>query len=96
MHAVLELASSALCMLSQRESAHELLHSSGTIPPLISLCSPRFTSVTVENAASALGNLSADVPCRHSIRSHGGIGALVRLLKEDCTAKMQVRIGAAA
>jgi hypothetical protein len=89
-HGVLELAASALCMLSQRPSSHELLHSAGAVLPLVALATPRWTSAAVESACCALGNLSADGPSRHAIRSQGGVGALVRLLRSDCTPKMQV------
>lgn len=35
------------------------------------------------------GNLSADAPCRRCLRSRGGVGALVRLLRADAPGTMQ-------
>jgi hypothetical protein len=87
---IAELASATLCMLSQRTSSHELLTSGGSIPALLLLLEPSQSACAVDNAAKALGNLSADVAARAVIRSNGGVGALVRMLKSDCPGVMQV------
>lgn len=88
-----DLAAATLCMLSQRTPAHEPLASAGAIPALLQLLDPLQSACAVDNAAKALGNLSADAACRSLMRSSGGVGALVRLLKDDCPDTMQVRIG---
>lgn len=79
-------------MLSQRPPAHEVVATAGSIPALLQLLDPLQSSCAVENAAKALGNLSADAACRALIRSGGGVGSLSRLLRNDCSASMQVCI----
>jgi hypothetical protein len=90
---VTDLASATLCMLSQRTPAHEPLASAGAIPALLQLLDPLQSPCAVDNAAKALGNLSADATCRSLIRSSGGVGALVRMLRDDCPDTMQVGMG---
>jgi hypothetical protein len=62
----------------------------GVVPALLLLLDPLQSPCAVENAAKALGNLSADAACRALIRSSGGVGSLSRLLRDDCAASMQV------
>jgi hypothetical protein len=88
---VVDLAAATLSMLSQRPPAHEVIASAGSIPALLQLLDPLQSACAVENAAKALGNLSADAACRSLIRSSGGVGSLSRLLREDCASSMQVR-----
>ena len=80
---VLELATSTLCMFSQRPAAAELLHEQGALPALVKLLSPLFPSVAVVNTANTAGNLAHDPLSRQAFRSAGGVGALVRLLRPD-------------
>jgi hypothetical protein len=87
---VTDLAAATLSMLSQRPPAHEVVATAGAIPALLQLLDPLQSSCAVENAAKALGNLSADAACRALIRSSGGVGSLSRLLRNDCSASMQV------
>lgn len=87
---VTDLAAATLSMLSQRPPAHEAVATAGAIPALLQLLDPLQSSCAVENAAKALGNLSADAACRALIRSSGGVGSLSRLLRNDCSASMQV------
>lgn len=91
---VTDLAAATLCMLSQRTPAHEPLASAGAIPALLQLLDPLQSACAVDNAAKALGNLSADAACRSLMRSSGGVGALVRLLKDDCPDTMQASAAA--
>lgn len=77
-------------MLSQRTAAHEPLANAGSIPALLQLLDPVQSPCAVDNAAKALGNLSGDAACRSLIRSSGGVGALVRMIKDDCPDIMQV------
>jgi len=95
MHGLLELSASTLCSLSQRQAAHPLLLATGAVPALISLLPPTHTACTVVNACSALGNLAADAPCRRAVRSQGGVGALVRLLRADAPSAMQAAAASA-
>ncbi|GBF90854.1 hypothetical protein Rsub_03708 [Raphidocelis subcapitata] len=94
-HALLELASSTLCALSQRPFAHPLLLSAGAVPPLVSLLSPAHTTCAAANAACALGNLAANAAARRAVRAHGGVGALVRLLRPDAPGGMQAAAASA-
>eukprot|EP00775_Hariotina_reticulata_P009012 gene9012-9185_t len=91
---IADLASATLCMLSQRTGSHELLTSGGAIPALLLLLDPMQSPCAVDNAAKALGNLSADVAARAVVRSSGGVGALVRMLKSDCPGVMQASAAA--
>lgn len=77
-------------MLSQRAAAHEPLARAGAIPALLQLLDPLQSPCAVDNAAKAIGNLSADTACRSLIRSSGGVGALLRMVKDDCPDTMQV------
>jgi hypothetical protein len=58
---------------------------------LVNLLTPLQPTAVVENAAAALGSLAGHAGGRLALRSLGGVGALVRLLKADCPARMQVR-----
>lgn len=71
---------------------HSYVHvcCAGVVPALLLLLDPLQSPCAVENAAKALGNLSADAACRALIRSSGGVGSLSRLLRDDCAASMQV------
>lgn len=93
---VADLAAAMLCMLSQRTPAHEPMATAGAIPALLQLLDPLQSPCAVDNAAKALGNLSADVACSALICSNGGVGALVRMLKDDCPDTMQVTAGYSA
>lgn len=77
-------------MLSQRSAAYEPLANAGAIPALLQLLDPLQSPAAVDNAAKALGNLSADLAARCLIRNGGGVGAFVRMLKDDCPDTMQV------
>lgn len=81
-------------MLSQRPAAHEALAAAGAIPALLSLLDPLASACAVDNAAKALGNLSADAACRAVVRSNGGVGALARMLRGDCPGVMQAAAAA--
>lgn len=76
---------------------HSYVHvcCAGVVPALLLLLDPLQSPCAVENAAKALGNLSADAACRALIRSSGGVGSLSRLLRDDCAASMQVCNGVA-
>lgn len=89
---VCDLAAATLCMLSQRVAAHEPLANAGAIPALLQLLDPLQSPCAEDNAAKALGNLSADTACRSLIRSSGGVGALLRMVKDDCPDTMQVGV----
>ncbi|GAX82754.1 hypothetical protein CEUSTIGMA_g10180.t1 [Chlamydomonas eustigma] len=91
---VLELAASTLAMFSGRASALPALLKYGAVPAMIKLLSPLFPQVIVITAADALGNLSENVSARLSFRGHGGVGSLVRLLRNDVDSS--VKIAAAA
>ena len=69
--AAVELAASALCSLSQRPSAHELLLDAGAVPSLVALLSPAMSAprAALASAAAAIGNLSADAPARRAVRA---------------------------
>ncbi len=87
---ILELAAGTLCMFSQRSATHGTLLRLEAVPALTGLLDPELSPSCVENAASALGNLGGHVCCRAAVRSGGGIGALVRLLRADTPSRIQV------
>jgi len=95
MRGVVDLAASTLCTLSQRASARELLLNENAVPALVSLLTPSHHARAVTDAAAALGNLSSDPDCGRAVRSGGGVGALVRLLRPDAPSSMQAAAAAA-
>lgn len=50
-----------------------------------------FPTVVVINVANAIGNLADDLNVRLSLRANGGVGSLVRLLRDDVDPAVQVR-----
>ena len=78
-------------MFSGRSSAFATLIQAGAVTALNKLLSPLFPTVVVINAANAVGNMSEDLNFRLSFRANGGVGALVRLLRDDVDAAVQVR-----
>ncbi|KXZ43813.1 hypothetical protein GPECTOR_80g173 [Gonium pectorale] len=86
---VLELGASTLAMFSTRVGAAAAFAEAGTTPVLVKLLSPLYAPVVVVNTANTIGNLAEDLDIRLSLRSGGGIGALVRLLRPDCEASVQ-------
>ena len=85
------MVASTLAMFSGRTSAYSALLQAGAIPALHKLLSPLFPTVVVINAANAVGNMSEDLNFRLSFRANGGVGALVRLLRDDVDSAVQVR-----
>ena len=61
--------------------------------PLPFPCSPLFPTVVVINVANAIGTLADDLNVRLSLRANGGVGSLVRLLRDDVDPAVQVRRG---
>eukprot|EP00798_Chlamydomonas_sp_ICE-L_P012446 gene12446-15650_t len=94
-YGVLELATSTAAMFSQRAYAVPMMYDNGAVAVLIRLLSPVFPSVCVVHVANALGNLSSDLSCRLTMRSGGGVGALVRLLRSDVEGSVQAAAAAA-
>lgn len=86
---VLELASSTLAMFSSRPGAGAAFAEAGTAPVLIKLLSPLFPPVVVINICNNVGNMADDYDFRQALRTGGGVGALVRLLRGDCETAVQ-------
>ncbi|GFR52021.1 hypothetical protein Agub_g14445 [Astrephomene gubernaculifera] len=86
---VLELGASTLAMFSTRAGAAVAFAEACTAPVLIKLLSPLYAPVVVVNVANTIGNLAEDLDMRLALRTGGGIGALVRLLRPDCEASVQ-------
>ncbi|PNH01380.1 hypothetical protein TSOC_012741, partial [Tetrabaena socialis] len=87
--AVLELGASTLAMFSSRAGAGLAFYEATTAPLLVKLLSPLYAPVVVVNVANTIGNLAEEVDIRLALRSGGGVGALVRLLRPDCEASVQ-------
>ncbi|KAG2490283.1 hypothetical protein HYH03_011235 [Edaphochlamys debaryana] len=87
--AVLELGASSLAMFSGRPGASTAFVEASAVPVLVKLLSPLYAPVVVVNIANAIGNLAEDLDVRLALRSGGGIGALVRLLRPDCEGAVQ-------
>ena len=49
--------------------------------------------MVVINVANAIGTLADDLNVRLSLRANGGVGSLVRLLRDDVDPAVQVRGG---
>ncbi|PNW72513.1 hypothetical protein CHLRE_16g687182v5 [Chlamydomonas reinhardtii] len=86
---VLELGASTLAMFSSRAGGAVAFAEAFAVPVLVKLLSPLYAPVVVVNIANAIGNLADDLDIRLALRSGGGIGALVRLLRPDCEASVQ-------
>ncbi|GIL89985.1 hypothetical protein Vretimale_17956 [Volvox reticuliferus] len=86
---VLELGASTLAMFSTRAGAAAAFTEASTTSVLVKLLSPLYAPVVVVNIANAIGNLAEDLDIRLALRSGGGIGALVRLLRPDCESSVQ-------
>ncbi|KAG2434292.1 hypothetical protein HXX76_008016 [Chlamydomonas incerta] len=86
---VLELGASTLAMFSSRVGGAAAFAEAFAVPVLVKLLSPLYAPVVVVNTANAIGNLADDLDIRLALRSGGGIGALVRLLRPDCEAAVQ-------
>uniref|UniRef100_A0A7S0UYY4 SAM domain-containing protein n=1 Tax=Polytomella parva TaxID=51329 RepID=A0A7S0UYY4_9CHLO len=86
---VLELASSSLCMFSQRAGAGDYFSEANSVPVLVKLLSPLYPPIVVINISNTVGNMSSDLDFRVAFRSAGGVGALVRLLRPDCESAVQ-------
>ncbi|KAG1659281.1 hypothetical protein FOA52_008210 [Chlamydomonas sp. UWO 241] len=93
--AVMELSASTLSMMSVRPHGARALAAAGGAPVVARLLSPRFPSVISEHVAVAAGSLAADIDGRLSFRAHGGVGALVRLLRSDIEAGVQAAAASA-
>ncbi|GAX79983.1 hypothetical protein CEUSTIGMA_g7422.t1 [Chlamydomonas eustigma] len=94
-YGVLELAASTLAMFSGRPSAIPSLLKFGAIPAIVTLLSPLFPPVVVINAANSVGNVADDMNARLSFRANGGVGSLVRLLRDDVEVSVQTSAAAA-
>ncbi|EFJ40754.1 hypothetical protein VOLCADRAFT_108020 [Volvox carteri f. nagariensis] len=86
---VLELGASTLAMFSTRAGSSAAFTESCSVPVLVKLLSPLYPPVVVVNIANAIGNLAEDLDIRLALRSGGGVGALVRLLRPDCESSVQ-------
>ncbi|KAG2447415.1 hypothetical protein HYH02_007742 [Chlamydomonas schloesseri] len=86
---VLELGASTLAMFSSRAGGGAAFTEAFAVPVLVKLLSPLYAPVVVVHIANAIGNLADDLDIRLALRSGGGIGALVRLLRPDCEASVQ-------
>ncbi|MEW5300802.1 MAG: hypothetical protein WDW36_003707 [Sanguina aurantia] len=92
---VLEVASSAIHMFSQRPFGPAAVVEADGIPVMVKLLSPLHAPTVISNIANAIGNMAGCHGMRLAFRSNGGIGALVRLLRPDVEASAQTA-GAAA
>ncbi|GLC34368.1 hypothetical protein PLESTB_000736600 [Pleodorina starrii] len=86
---VLELGASTLAMFATRTGSAAAFAEACTTPVLVKLLSPLYAPVVVVNIANTIGNLAEDLDIRLALRSGGGIGALVRLLRPDCESSVQ-------
>lgn len=91
-YGVLELVASTLAMFSGRSLVFTTLLQAGAIPALNKLLNPLFPTAVVINAANAVGNMSEDLNVRLSFRANGGVGSLVRLMRDDVDSTVQVRV----
>ena len=78
---VVELAVSALSMLSTRPDGRDRLRRGRAIPALVALFKPACDDLVLEHVGSALGNLANHSMARAQMRDAGAIGMVCRLLR---------------
>lgn len=91
----MELAASTVAMFAGRASAVPVLLSAGAMPVICRILSPLFAPGVVSSIASAVGNMADNLDARLAFRAHGGVSALVRLLRPDVDSAVQASAASA-
>lgn len=91
----MELAASTVAMFAGRASAVPVLLAAGAVPVICRILSPLFAPGVVTSIASAVGNMADNLDARLAFRAHGGVSALVRLLRPDVDGPVQAAAASA-
>lgn len=87
---VLEIAAHALAMFSGKPECRNLLFANGCVETAARLLKRTFSAAVVAHACAVVGNMASHDEARGRLRIMGAVGALVRLLRADCPAQVQV------